>query len=109
MEDVEVEGVRIPAGCRVDMCLGSANRDATRWENPDAYDLFRPRQSHLAFGMGPHRCLGMEVAKQEMILAINGLMDRFPNMVIDETASPPRLLGGLHQRGYSTIPVRLQG
>lgn len=106
VEDVEVEGVAIPAGARVDMCLGAANRDITRWDNPDVYDLFRPRQAQLGFGMGPHRCLGMEVAKQEMVVAINRLLDLFPAMTLDQEAPPPELLGGLHQRGYSTVPVR---
>jgi len=108
MEDVELEGVHVPAGSRVDMCLGAANRDADRWGNPDAYDIFRPLQSHLGFGMGPHRCLGMEVAKQEMVAAINGLMNRFPNMVLDKQVAAPQLLGGLEQRGMSAVPVRFK-
>jgi len=109
-EDVELEGVRIPAGSRVDMCLGAANRDPEIWDNPDVYDIYRPRgkQPHVGFGMGPHRCLGMEVAKQEMIVAIEGLMDRFPNMVLDSEAPAPQLLGGLEQRGMSAIPVVLR-
>lgn len=106
MEDVELAGVKIPAGSRVDMCLGAANRDPSRWENPDVYDLHRPFQTHLGFGLGPHRCLGMDVAKQEMLVAINGLMDRFPNMTLDETARVPELLGGVEQRGMSAVPVR---
>jgi cytochrome P450 len=105
-EDVELEGVKVAKGARVDMCLGAANRDPARWENPDVYDLFRPYQSHLGFGMGPHRCLGMEVALQEMITALNGLIDRFPNMRLDPQAPAPQILGGLHQRGMSTVPVR---
>lgn len=109
MQDVELEGVHIPAGSRVDMCLGAANRDPSRWQNPDVFDLFRPAQSHLGFGMGPHRCLGMEIAKQEMVAAINGLLDRFPNMTLDPQAPVPELLGGLEQRGMSAVPVRLRG
>lgn len=107
MEDIELEGVEIPAGSRVDLCLGAANRDPSRWENPDTYNIFRPLQSHLGFGMGPHRCLGMDVAKQEMIVAINGLMDRFPNLRLDESAPTPELLGGVEQRGMSAVPVKL--
>lgn len=108
MEDVELEGVRIPAGSRIDMCLGAANRDPSRWDNPDVYDPFRPYQYHLGFGMGPHRCLGMEVAKQEMIVALNGLMDRFPNLALDSSAPEAQLLGGVEQRGMSAIPVILR-
>jgi len=107
-KDVEVEGVTIPAGCRVDICLGAANRDPARWSDPDRYDLYRPAQGHLGFSIGPHQCLGMYVAKQEMIAAINGLLDRFPRMRLDPDASAPQLLGGLEQRGMSAVPVLLQ-
>jgi len=106
-EDVTVDGVDIPAGARVDLCLASANRDPARWDNPHEFDIHRPRQSHLAFGIGAHRCLGMEVAKQEMLEAINGLMDRFPNIALNQDAEAPVLMGGLHQRGYSPIQVKL--
>lgn len=107
-EDVELEGVPIAAQSRIDMCFGSANRDPSRWENPDQYDMLRPLKSHLGFGMGPHRCLGMDVAKQEMTSALNALMDRYPDMVLDETAPAPELLGGVEQRGMSAVPVRLK-
>ncbi|MBW2942720.1 cytochrome P450 [Zhongshania aquimaris] len=106
-KDVELAGVKIPAGSRIDMCLGSANRDPSIWDRPDEYDIYRERKSHLGFGMGPHRCLGMEVAKQEMLVAINGLMDRFPNIQLDMSAPPAELVGGLEQRGMSSVPVTL--
>jgi cytochrome P450 len=108
VQDTEVGGVQIAAGSRVDLCVGAANRDPSRWENPDEYDLFRSSQVHVGFGIGPHMCLGMNVAKQEMITAINGLLDRFPNMKLDSGQPAPELLGGLEQRGMSSVPVRLQ-
>jgi cytochrome P450 len=109
-QDVELEGLTVPAGSRLDLCLGAANRDPEVWDNPDEFDLYRPRgeKSHLGFGMGPHRCLGMEVSRQEMIAAIGGLMDRFPNIRLDAEAPEPQLLGGLEQRGMSAIPVFLK-
>jgi cytochrome P450 len=107
--DVELEGTLIPAGSRVDLCLGAANRDPTRWDNPDAYDIFRPKQAHLAFGQGPHQCLGINVARQEMITAIEVLLQRFPKMRLDPDAPTPELVGGLEQRGVSALPVRLHG
>ncbi len=61
----------------------------------------------VGFGLGPHQCLGMNVAKQEMIVALNALMNRFPNMRLDPAAPPPRIVGGLEQRGMSAIPVLL--
>ena len=105
MQDVELAGVRIPQGARIDICLGAANRDPSRWENPDAYDPLRPAKYHLGFGLGPHQCLGMNVAKQEMITALNGLMDRFPKMRLDPGAPPAQLHGGLEQRGMSSVCV----
>ncbi len=106
MEDVVLKDVTIPRGARVDVCLGAANRDPSRWDNPDKYDPFRPAQYHLGFGLGPHQCLGMNVAKQEMISALGGLMDRFPNMRLDPDAPPAQLHGGLEQRGMSSVHVR---
>jgi cytochrome P450 len=105
--DVEVDGFLLPKGARVDVCLGAANRDPAQWKDPDRLDISRPSRSHLAFGSGPHRCLGIYVAMQEMACALNALMDRFPNMRLDEAQPPPRLLGGLEQRGMSAVPVRL--
>lgn len=106
MEDVDVEGVAIPKGARVDLCLGAANRDPSRWDNPDVFDLMRPKLYHLGFGLGPHQCLGMNVAKMEMVTAINGLLDRFPKMHFDPKQPRPQLVGGLEQRGMTAVPVR---
>jgi cytochrome P450 len=107
-ENVEIDGVTIPAGARVDVCLGAANRDPGRWQDPDRYDIFRPAQGHLGFAIGPHQCLGMNVARQEMITAIGGLMDRFPRLRFDPDVPPPQLVGGVEQRGMSHLKVRLQ-
>ena len=107
LEDTELSGVFIPANSRVDVCLGAGNRDPERWDNPDAFDIFRKRQAHLGFGMGPHLCVGQHVARQMMIAAIDGLLDRFPAMRLDPDAPPQRLTGGLEQRGISAIPVIL--
>ena len=68
VEDAEVEGVLVPAGSRVYLCLGAANHDPAVFERPDDYDIFRPKEHHMGFGFGPHRCLGMDVARQEMVL-----------------------------------------
>jgi cytochrome P450 len=107
MEEVELSGMTIPKGARVDLCVGSANRDPKRWSDPDTYNPFRPYQPHLGFGRGPHQCLGMNVAKQEMLCAIGALLDRFPNMELNKNEPAPTLLGGLEQRGMSAVPVLL--
>ncbi len=107
VEATELEGMVIPAGSVMEICLGAANRDPTRWERPDDYDLHRPSQSHIGFGMGTHQCLGMNVARSEISAAINALLDAFPNLRLDPEAPPPVVTGGLEQRGMSGLPVLL--
>ena len=80
LRDSVLEGCEIPEGAIIDVCLGAGNRDPERWENPDVYDLHRPPQRHVGFAGGPHTCLGRFVAEAEMASAINGLLDRFPNL-----------------------------
>lgn len=107
-EDTELDGVFVPAGAVLDVCLGAANRDPSRWENPDAYDLHRPVQGHLGFAIGPHICLGRDVARSEIIVGLNKLLDAFPNLRLDPDAPAPYLTGGLEQRGVSAVPVLFQ-
>ena len=78
-----------PKGSVLHICLGAANRDPGRWERPDDYDIFRPLKPTLAFGSGPHVCLGQHVARAEMTVAINALLDRLPNLRLDPDADPP--------------------
>ena len=107
-QDTEVEGVMVPAGVRVDMCLGAANHDPEKFKNPEQYDIYRDKSHQMGFGFGPHRCLGMDVARQEMIVAISGLMDRFPKMRLDPDKPKPQYRG-LDHRGMDAVTVRLKG
>jgi cytochrome P450 len=107
-QDVEVEGVHIPANTWVDICLGAANRDPARWDNPDAFDIFRERKQHLSFGTGAHHCLGQYVARQEIVGVLNGLTERFPDMHLDPDAPPVFFTGSLENRGVSALPVVLR-
>jgi cytochrome P450 len=106
-ETTEVEGVIVPEGVRVHLCLGAANHDPAVFKNPEEYDIFRDQVHNMGFGFGPHRCLGMDVARQEMIVAISGLMDRFPNMRIDPDKPKPQYRG-IDHRGMSAVTVRLK-
>lgn len=102
--DTEVEGVVIPAGASVAVNMASANRDATRYENADAFDLFRPARQHMSFAFGPHRCLGMHLARMETEVVINALLDRLPNLRLDPTAEDVHITG----RGFRaprSLPV----
>jgi cytochrome P450 len=106
--DTVLDGVEIPEGVVLDICLGAGNRDPRRWDNPDEYDFTRPYQSHLGFSIGPHQCLGMNVAKSEMSVAINALMDNFPGLRLDRDAPEPQLIGVLEGRGMTAVPVLLK-
>ena len=93
IRDVELEGVAIPAGSPINVCLGGANRDPSRWERPDDFDLTREPKQHLAFAFGPHMCLGMHLARMETTVAINEVLDRLPNIRLDPTAPAPQVTG----------------
>jgi cytochrome P450 len=91
--DVEFHGVQIPAGSTMAMNLGSANHDESRWENPEAFDIFRDRKPHIGFGHGAHVCLGMHLARLESTLFFNTLFDRLPGLRLDPDAPPPYVAG----------------
>ncbi|MFI5047061.1 MAG: cytochrome P450 [Acidimicrobiia bacterium] len=102
--DVTLAGVDIPAGAVIEMNLGAANRDPARWDDPERFDVRREPKPHLGFAGGPHVCLGMHVARAEMLVAMNAVLDRLPNIRFDPEAPPPRIIG-LEHRGPNRIPV----
>jgi cytochrome P450 len=104
-EDVDFFGTHLPKGSVLHICLGAANRDPDRWEDPDTFDPFRPAKPTLGFGGGPHVCLGQHLARAEMTVAISALLDRLPDLRLDPDAEPPRIIG-FYERGATAIPVR---
>lgn len=106
-KDTVLGGIEVPEGAIIDMCLGAANRDPSRWNDPDRYDLHRPEQRHLGFAAGPHTCLGRFVASAEMAVAVNALLDRLPNLRLDDrVGTPTRIIGALQARGVNHLRVR---
>lgn len=94
LRDTEVQGVTIPAGTVVDVCLGSANRDPTRYDDPDRFDIFRKRSvRHLAFASGPHICIGQHLARVEMMRAMEAVLDNLRNLRLDPDMPPPHIVG----------------
>lgn len=108
MNDTEFYGHAIPAGSVLELGLGPANRDPDRWERPDEYDIHRSKLTNMAFGLGTHRCLGMNVARVEIETGVNALLDTFPNLRLDPDAEAPFMTGGLEQQGVSGLPVLLR-
>jgi cytochrome P450 len=105
MKDTVLQGFPVAKGTVLHLCLGAANRDPSRWENPDKFDIHRPVKRSLAFAAGAHSCLGQHVARQEMSLAMNAIMDRLPNIRWDPTKPKPELQGGLIGRGPGPLHV----
>lgn len=77
--DVALHGDLIPAGARVLLMWGSANRDERRWPDADRLDVTRPPRRHLAFGDGIHHCLGAPLARLEGRIALEELLPRLPD------------------------------
>jgi cytochrome P450 len=103
--DTELGGVAVAEGSVMHVCLAAANRDPARWERPDEFDPSRPVQPHMGFGDGAHICLGMHVARAEIVTAIGALLDRFPDLRLDTDAPAPHITG-MYERGPTSVPVR---
>lgn len=108
-EPVELDGVTVPAGQQVLVSLAAANRDPAVFDDPDRLDLTRRPGRHLAFGHGPHHCLGAPLARLEADVAFRHLLDRFPDLAL--AVPRPELAwshgDGLVLRGLAELPVVL--
>lgn len=101
--EVELHGRRMEAGRKVALILASANRDERRWRDPDAFDVRRDTADHLAFGFGAHFCLGAALARLEARIALEELLARLPDVVVDR-AGLVRVHSG-NVRGYGVVPI----
>ncbi|MDT7766738.1 MAG: hypothetical protein QOC63_6158 [Mycobacterium sp.] len=81
-QDVEIHGIPIAAGTQLNLCIGSANRDETRWTDAGAFDIHRPRRAHISFAGGIHSCLGMHLARVETRGMLNSLFDRVTDLAL---------------------------
>ncbi|OBI00465.1 cytochrome P450 [Mycobacterium sp. E2733] len=106
-EEIEIGGKTIPADAQIDLCMGSANRDETRWADPDVFDITRPRNAHIAFAGGIHMCLGMHLARLETRVMLNSLFDRVKDLafVADDGTGQESKIVGLTFRSPNKLPV----
>lgn len=91
--DVDLGGHTVHPGDAVSLCLGSANRDESFCPDADEFDIHRGPTHHMSFGAGPHMCLGQQLARAEMEVALTTLLDRLPEMALDPDAAQPRIRG----------------
>ncbi|WP_433474307.1 cytochrome P450 [Spirillospora sp. CA-142024] len=104
--DAEIAGVRIPAGEQILLMYGSANRDETVFENPDDFDVTRRPGDHMAFGLGPHFCLGASLARLELQIFFEEFIARVDTAEWADSEGP-RILRNAFVRGVTGFPVKL--
>jgi len=103
--DTELSGVSIPASSTVMLMLAAANRDESRYAEPDEFDIHRESpKPHISFGHGPHACLGTHLARLEMRVSLNLLLDRLPNLRLDPAGDDPHIRGQVF-RSPTSLPV----
>jgi cytochrome P450 len=101
--DVQIGGVQMKAGDMLIIPLGAVNRDAREFDDPDHVHIERTPNRHLAFGSGPHRCLGSHLARIELSIALEELHRRIPDYRVD--TSRPTISHATQVRGVLQLPI----
>jgi pentalenic acid synthase len=105
LEDIEVDGTTIRAGEGVLFATSVINRDASVYEEPDALDWHRPARHHVAFGFGIHQCLGQNLARAELEIALGALFTRLPGLRLAAPAQEIPFKPGDTIQGMLELPV----
>jgi cytochrome P450/ferredoxin-NADP reductase len=104
-EDAEIAGVPIPQGARVMVMYASANRDERKFADPDRFDVTRDVHDHLGFGSGVHMCMGMHLARLEIVSLLQSLARRATTIAL---AGEPVVAMNNTIRAYASLPVVVQ-
>jgi len=106
LEDTQIRDILIPKATTLLTIMASANHDEDLWEQPEKFNIWRPKQTHQAFGNGPHFCLGTHIARRMLVqIMLPILCDRFQNMRL---AAPEKVaFTGFAFRGPTSLPVVL--
>jgi cytochrome P450 len=102
-EDVEIGGTAIAKGDWLMINYVAANHDPAAFDNPRKFDAARPQNRHLAFGAGAHQCLGLHLARLEMKILFEALLDRLESV---ELAGEPKRSQSTFVGGLKTLPLR---
>ena len=104
-EDVELDGVTVECGDQVIPVLLAANRDPSRFDDPDRFDITRDPNKHIGFGFGIHYCLGAPLARLEAKVAFQALLQRHPNMQLAVRREALEWTPDPFLRGVRELPV----
>ena len=104
-QDVDYYGTTVPAGSPILLSMAAANRDPRRYTDPDAFDITRTDITHLTFGYGLHFCLGASLARLEGRVALDEMLNRFPEWDLDYDGLS--LFPTSTVRGWERMPILL--
>ncbi|MEU0156624.1 cytochrome P450 family protein [Micromonospora fulviviridis] len=105
---VELAGITIPAGELLLISAGAANRDPSRFPDPNQFDITRDTKGHLGFSHGSHRCLGAELGRMQTTVALTRLFARFPDTEMAIMADTVEWRPGMFMRRLHSLPVILR-
>jgi cholest-4-en-3-one 26-monooxygenase len=103
--DIELRGETIREGQKVTLWYGSANRDSDVFDDAERFDIAREPNDHLTFGFGAHFCLGAQLARLELRIIFDELLNRLPKLALN--GEPVRLRSNIFN-GLQTLPVRFR-
>jgi CRP-like cAMP-binding protein len=111
--NVELAGQALKPGDRALLCWVSGNLDATEFENPEEVDFGRANKRHMAFGLGPHRCMGSDMVRLEFRFMFEQILSRMPDFRVEEAGlrpSPvPAIVAGYEQVPFVFMPGKKVG
>jgi cytochrome P450 family 142 subfamily A polypeptide 1 len=102
--DVEFQGQTLREGQKLLLLYPSGNRDERVFDRPDQFDITRTPNDHMAFGFGSHFCLGNRLARMELSVMFDRLLERLPDLALADDAEPPKRAANFVS-GYETMPV----
>ncbi|MFC4007641.1 cytochrome P450 [Nonomuraea purpurea] len=105
LEDIEIEGTLVKAGETVAVNVPAVNRDSSRFPDGDRLDVTRPTSGHISFGHGIHQCLGQQLARVEMRIALPALLRRFPGLRLAVTPEEVPMRTDAAAYGVHRLPV----
>ena len=107
-KDAELGGFKIPKGATLQLRYAAANRDPAKFEDPDKFDIERQNaRTHLAFGKGPHMCVGNMLSRKEIFVAFDEILSRLDNFQLaDEDAIT--VLPNILLRGVTKLPISFE-
>lgn len=104
-EETEISGVCLPQGARVLAIYASANRDETAWDAPDCFDVRRPLRKHIGFGHGRHTCMGLHLARMELVSLIEAMLPRVRRWHL---AGEPSVAMNNTIHAFEHLPIRIE-